>query len=190
MCIRDRNTRQQEIILQSEALQASNFERLQMFTKANYAAILDLTEQGLESILYLNESFSKKDEEGKKKQFENNKKLQIANAIISTLNSIVAIFSNAAKNPTTIPFPAYPYIQAGLAGVYGFANVQRIRNTQYSGGSSSAAAPSIGGGAPRMTIGSSLPTESAGGGKVYVLEGDITRAQQRVNGNQRVSTVE
>jgi len=184
------NTRQQEIILQSEALQASNFERLQMFTKANYAAILDLTEQGLESILYLNESFSKKDEEGKKKQFENNKKLQIANAIISTLNSIVAIFSNAAKNPTTIPFPAYPYIQAGLAGVYGFANVQRIRNTQYSGGSSSAAAPSIGGGAPTMTSGSSLPIESQGAGKVYVLEGDITRAQQRVNGNQRVSTVE
>ena len=181
---------QKQIVINSEKLEQSTLQRAVMFTKANYAAILDLTEQGLEAILYLNESFSKKDEEGKKKQFENNKKLQIANAIISTLNSIVAIFSNAAKNPTTIPFPAYPYIQAGLAGVYGFANVQRIRNTQYSGGSSSAAAPSIGGGAPRMTTGSSLPTESAGGGKVYVLEGDITRAQQRVNGNQRVSTVE
>ena len=184
------NTRQQEIVVQSEALQASNLDRLKMFWGAYYTDVADLTAQSFQAITYLSESFAKQDEEGKKKAFENNKKLQIANTIIGTLNSIVSIFSNAAKNPTSIPFPAYPYIQAGLAGVYGFANVQRIRNTQYSGGSSSAAAPSIGGGAPRMTTGSSLPTESAGGGKVYVLEGDITRAQQRVNGNQRVSTVE
>ena len=180
---------QKQIVLDAQELEASTLQKALMFTKAHFDSIADLTGQGLQAVLYLNESFSKKDEESKKKAFENNKKLQIANAIIGTLNSIISIFATAAKDPKTSPFPAYPYIQAGIAGVYGFANVQRIRNTQYSGGSSSAAAPSIGGGAPRMTTGSSLPQDT-GGGKVYVLEGDITRAQQRVNGNQRVSTVE
>lgn len=43
--------------------------------------------------------------------------------------------------------------------------------------------------APNMMTGSSLP-QDIGGGKVYVLEGDITRVQTRMNRNRNVSVVE
>lgn len=179
----------QQIKLQGTQFDKSNWQMMGAFAKAHYSTLSLLAGQTMDAILVLNQSFQRKDEESRKKAFENNKKLQIANAIIGTINSIISIFDNAAKNPASIPFPAYPYIQAGIAGTYGFANVQKIRNTQYNGGSSSASAPNIGGSAPSMVTGSSL-NENASGGKVYVLEGDIRRTQQRVGMNRGVSVVE
>ncbi len=187
--LRISRTTQAQIVVESQQLEASNLERMRMFWRAHYTEIVDLTSQAFGAITYLNQSFEKQDEASRKRAFENNKKLQIANTIIGTLNSIVSIFANASKNPASIPFPAYPYIQASLAGVYGFANVQRIRNTQYNGGTSAPSAPTIGGAAPTMTTGSTL-NENASGNQVYVLEGDITRTQQRVGMNRGVSVVE
>lgn len=178
-----------EIKLQGTAFDKSNWQMMGLFAKAHYDSISSIANETMNAILTINQSFQQKDEQSRKKAFENNKKLQIANTIIGTINSVVSIFSNAAKNPASIPFPAYPYIQAGIAGAYGFANVQKIRNTQYNGGSSAPSAPTIGGAAPTMTTGSAL-NENAEGGKVYVLEGDIRRTQQRVGMNRGVSVVE
>lgn len=67
----------------------------------------------------------------------------IAATIINTYQAAWSIFANAAKNPATIPFPAYPYIQAGLAIVAGLKTVSSIVNTKVpGGGGSSGSTPS------------------------------------------------
>lgn len=115
---------------------------------------------------------------------------------VSSLNKEAAKVSAQMAGilgPATPAFTAAYYAQ-GIARI--LANVAKAKqvlsqkNPNVSGAVSGGSIGSnIGGVAPSMVTGSSLPQDT-GGGKVYVLEGDITRAQQRVNGNQRVSTVE
>jgi len=83
----------------------------------------------------------------------------IAATIISTYEAAWSIFRNAAKNPTSIPFPAYPYIQAGLAIVAGLKNVQEIIKVKTPGGASSGAAPSAS--APAAPAAPIAPTQTS-----------------------------
>lgn len=66
----------------------------------------------------------------------------IAATIINTYQAAWSVFANAAKNSATIPFPAYPYIQAGLAIVAGLKTVSSIVNTKVPGGGASGSTPS------------------------------------------------
>ena len=77
-----------------------------------------------------------KQEEIKKKYFEENKKGQIAQAIISTLQGALGAFSSLAGIPVVGPVLAGIAAAAALAS--GYAQVQTIKNTTYqgSGGSS------------------------------------------------------
>jgi len=93
------------------------------------------------------------------KIFEENKKYAIAQSITNTLLSIGQIFSNAAANPKSILFPAQPYIEAAIAGAYGYANVRKITNTSFSSGASSA-------GAGSSSIGS-ISGGAGGGGSIF-----------------------
>lgn len=88
----------------------------------------------------------------------------------------------------------------GLAGVAKYialaatilTNVKRARDIVKSGNTSlgsMSGSPNISTPTPSMVSGSSLP-EDTQGGKVYVLEGDIRRTQQRVGMNRGVSVVE
>ena len=88
----------------------------------------------------------------------------------------------------------------GLAGVAKYialaatilTNVKRARDIVKSGNTSlgsMSASPNISTPTPSMVTGSSLPQDTQGG-KVYVLEGDIRRTQQRVGMNRGVSVVE
>lgn len=130
------------------------------------------------------------------------KMLALVEIGIDTAFAVSSLNKEAAKvsaqmagilGPATPAFTAAYYAQ-GIARI--LANVAKAKqvlsqkNPNVSGAVSGGSIGSnIGGAAPSMVTGSSLPQDT-GGGKVYVLEGDITRAQQRVNGNQRVSTVE
>lgn len=112
----------------------------------------------------------------------------VAATIISTYEAAWAIFNAASKNPATIPFPAYPYIQAGLAIVAGLENVQKIVSVSTPGASSSASAPS--GGAPAAPVaptqqGTTLDQNSinsignATTGRTYVLDADVQNNADR-----------
>ena len=130
------------------------------------------------------------------------KMLALVEIGIDTAFAVSSLNKEAAKvsaqmagvlGPATPAFTAAYYAQ-GIARI--LANVAKAKqvlsqkNPNVSGAVGGGSIGSnIGGVAPSMVTGSSLPQDT-GGGKVYVLEGDITRAQQRVNGNQRVSTVE
>jgi hypothetical protein len=66
----------------------------------------------------------------------------VAATLINTYQAAWSVFANAAKNPASIPFPAYPYIQAGLAVVAGLKTVNDIVKVKTPGGGSGGAAPS------------------------------------------------
>jgi hypothetical protein len=71
-----------------------------------------------------------------------------AATLINTYEAAWSIFKNASKNPASIPFPAYPYIQAGLAIVAGLKTVNDIVKVKVPGGSGGgggavAAAPNL-----------------------------------------------
>ena len=63
------------------------------------------------------------------------KGVAIGQTIISTIEGVQAAYTTAQKSPITLGFPAYPYIQAGLAGAFGAAQVKKILQTDPSTGS-------------------------------------------------------
>ena len=83
-----------------------------------------------------------KQEEIKKKYFEKNKKLQIANAYIQMFQSAISAFSAMASIP--VVGPILGGLAAGAAIALGIANINKIKSQQYestSGGGGEAPAP-------------------------------------------------
>lgn len=141
-----------------------------------------------------------KQEEIRKKYFEKQKKVQIANAIIQTIQSAISAFASLA--PIPVVGPALGAVAAAAALVSGYANVQKIKNTTYEGASSGAgggagagagggnspqfngapsiAAPQIqGGGAqnPSAQIAQSVSAAQNRPVRAYVVSGDISSQQ-------------
>ena len=81
--------------------------------------------------------------ENAKKAFQVNKGLQLASATLSGVQAVQNAFAIASASPITLAFPAYPFIQAGLAGVFSAANIAKIAASKFEGGGGS---PSTGGG--------------------------------------------
>lgn len=151
-------------------------------------AKLQMSSDGINSLIKLNNSFAKEDEKSQKKAFERNKKLQIAQALIQTYQGVNAIFASAAANPATILFPAQPFIAAGLALASGLASVNNIRKQKFQSSSVSSASqpglPSIptGGGGEAPVIGPANTSTLTGQEpqRVFVTETDITNTQNNV----------
>jgi hypothetical protein len=81
------------------------------------------------------------------------KAMAIGQATISGYQGVQNAYSTAQESPITAVFPAYPIIQAGLAGAFAAINIKKISKTKPSGSSgtsglqstavSSAAAPNV-----------------------------------------------
>jgi len=87
-----------------------------------------------DTIIALTEAFGGKTEAQQKRAFQIAKTAQLAQA---TMNGILAVqnaFQTANASPLTALFPAYPYIQAGLAGAFALANIKKIQSTQFQSG--------------------------------------------------------
>ena len=131
-------------------------------------------------------------EEEAEKEFENVKKLQIAEAIVNTLTgalqaqmSVWGPDSQIHGVWTKIAMSAALGIQTLAAG---YAQVQKIRNTTFGGGGSGAAQPTIitGAATPLLNEAQDLNeldamyvTGQQKETRVYVLESDITNAQNK-----------
>lgn len=128
------------------------------------------------------------------------KGIAAAQVVFDTYRGIQSTFASAAANPTSILFPAQPYIQAGVAAAFGFANVRKIMAASPASPSGSS---SGGVGGSRSTLSSSVPTsnpinlfgnafqgadkigESRKSLKVEISENEITKSQKNViNYNQ------
>ena len=139
-------------------------------------------------------------EEEAEKEFENVKKLQIAEAIINTLTGALQAQLSVWAPGSGIHSVWAKIAMSAALGIQtlatGYAQVQKIRNTTFGGGGSGSAQPTIITGAATpllneaqdineldaMYVTGRQPQDT----RVYVLESDITNAQN----NQKVRVTE
>ena len=120
------------------------------------------------------------------------KAMAIGQATIAGFQSVQNAFTTAALSPITGVWPAYPYIQAGLAGGFAAANIRKIAATDESGGGpkpdATPTAPTVtppSNPANFNTVGASSTNQLAdaiGGqaqkpSRAYVVSTDVTTAQ-------------
>jgi hypothetical protein len=74
------------------------------------------------------------------------KAVAVAQATISGIEGVQNAYSTAQKSPITIGFPAYPIVQASLAGVFAALQLRKILSTNVGGASSGSSVSGGGGG--------------------------------------------
>jgi hypothetical protein len=151
---------------------------------------LQLAKDGLQLVSDLASLFGQQDEKRAKLAFRVDKAAKISSATIAGYEAVLEAYKTGQKSPLTAVFPAYPYIQAGLAGAFAAVNIAKISQAKFqsSGGGGGLNSPAGGGGgaaAPMTanftTIGSSginqlaqlqqTPTQA------YVVSSEVTSAQ-------------
>ena len=140
-------------------------------------------------------------EEEAEKEFENVKKLQIAEAIINTLTGALQAQMSVWRADSGIPTVWAKIAMSAALGIQtlatGYAQVQKIRNTTFGGSGSGSSQPTIitGAATPLLNEAQDLNNLDAmyvtgqqeqQDMRVYVLESDITNAQN----NQKVRVTE
>lgn len=117
------------------------------------------------------------------------KAVAIAQATLSGVQGVQNAFTTASASPITTVFPAYPFIQAGLAGAFSAVQIAKlIKGEKASGGSSGGGS---GGGvqaptAPSFNLVQGTGTNQIAQGlanqtqplKAYVVGSDVTNQQQ------------
>lgn len=102
-------------------------------------------QDGISTLLSLNEAFAGKSERSQKKAFERNKKLQIAQAVVTTYqNAVAAASSQYVTGDPTSAIRAGIAAAAAIAG--GLANIAKIKATTFSSPAPSGGNDSNGGG--------------------------------------------
>jgi len=143
----------------------------------------------LNLISSINELFNAENEEQSKRNFQIDKAVKIAQATSTGIQGAMNAYTTAQKSPITAVMPAYPFIQAGLAGAFAAVNIAKIAKTKFGGGGASEVDTGGGGGAG----GGSMPQPSfnvVGDSGInqlaelqmqptqaFVVSGDITTAQ-------------
>jgi hypothetical protein len=162
--------------------------------KAAQQASLKLTADGFAMIAEMATTFAGQSEEQQKKAFEIKKAASIAQAIVETYMAAQSAYASQLSIATP-DAPIRASVAAGLAIASGLARVAAIQKTKFDskggtggggGGGGVAPAPSF-----TPTAGGALPEEAqfGGMGRVYVLEGDITKTQTRVRRLRNTSVV-
>jgi hypothetical protein len=158
---------------------------------------MQVTEDGINALMQLNEAKAGKDDESQRKLFEKNKKLQIAQAIINTAEAVTAQLAVPQDAATGINFA-----KAAIALTTGIAQVKKIQNTKYESSNTTSSASSIkspdiqpsGGAMQTNTISSTQLQLDAQGNlkqqqiRTYVLETDISDKQKRSSRLQKTAT--
>ena len=112
----------------------------------------------------------------------------IAQTVITGIQGVQNAYSTAQKSPITALFPAYPILQAGIAGAFSALQLAKMKSSSAGGGGGSSvpSAPSISASATApqfnvvgntginqiaQTLGSQQPVQA------YVVAGNVTTAQ-------------
>ena len=118
------------------------------------------------------------------------KAMAIASATISGIQGVMNAYTTAQKSPITLGFPAYPTIQASLAGLVAAKNIAAIKSINPSGGGGGSIPTQSGGGGstpPAFNIvgqsGETQLADAIGGqtqrpSRAYVVANDVTTAQE------------
>lgn len=139
----------------------------------------DLTSQGFDALMQLNQAYSEDDEENAKKAFERNKKLQTAQAVVNTAQAVTAQLAVPQDALT-----GQNFVKAGIALATGLAQIRTIQATQFGGGSGSLDTSVSEPQAPSFNIvgstGANAILESLQNNPVraYVVGSDVTSQQE------------
>ena len=116
------------------ALQQSVMSAKLKIAKDTFALISEVTEL-----------FGRQNEKNAKIAFKVDKAAKLSSAIIAGIEGTIEAYKTAQKSPITALFPAYPAIQAGLAGAFAATNIAKISQTQFGSNNTSDLSPSGGG---------------------------------------------
>ena len=121
------------------------------------------------------------------------KALAVAQATALGVEGVQAAFTTASKSPITIGFPAYPFIQAGLAGAFSAVQLAKIISGSPAGGGgggggggavSSTPAPQMMSGA--FDISGGVAPEAT---KAYVVTDEMSNSQNQLANIRRRATI-
>jgi hypothetical protein len=173
----------------TKIVEEENIKRRNIFEATN-RLVVEGTLDTLDGLLGINQAFANKSDANAKRAFENSKRLQIAQALISTYGGAVQAYQSQIipLDPTS---PIRGAIAAAAVVASGLGRVAAIRSTQFNSTSSpqsstSVAAPSV----ANPFIGNQqnpiVPEVMMGkrgdeDGRVYVLESDIRNTGRRVD---------
>lgn len=123
------------------------------------------------------EGNQQKQEEIKKKYFEKNKKLQIANAYIQMFQSAISAFASMAAIP--VVGPALGAVAAAAAIALGIANINKIKSQEYESPAGGGAGGGDGKAAPQasMNLGKNYANGGMIGGKRHAEGGTLIEAE-------------
>lgn len=162
-------------------------------------AKLQILSQSLDAIAALQEAFGSKNEKDAEKNFKIQKALSLASATVRGVEGVLNAYTTAQASPITTVFPAYPVIQASLAGAFAAAQIATIARSKFTPNGGSTPPPSNTGGGgntsvnpsqamtarnPQLKFGQEAgETITLGSGskapvvKAYVVSTDITNQQ-------------
>jgi hypothetical protein len=99
-------------------------------------------------------------------------------------------YTTAQKSPITVGFPAYPVVQASLAGLVAAKNIAAIKSinpsgggggsipTQSSGGGSTPPAFNVVGQSGETQLADAIGSQTQRPSRAYVVSNDVTTAQE------------
>jgi hypothetical protein len=174
---------------EAEAAKKKEIEEEEKKTAEETAkAKVQIALDSLQLISNITELFGRQNEKAARRAFQVDKAAKLASATIAGIEGTIEAYKTAQKSAITTVFPAYPYIQAGLAGAFAAVNIAKISQSKF-GGSTSTTSPSGGGAAAGgasmtaqfNTIGTSginqLATLQQQPVQAYVVSGEVTSAQ-------------
>ena len=186
---------------QGDAQRQSDLDKELANAEAIKQARLDITKSTLNALSALNEAFTGESEQEQKKGFERSKKIQTAQALISTYESAVQAFKSLAGIPVVGPGLGTAAAVAAVAG--GLANVKKIQSQTFQGGAGGGGSSysGTGGAASAATAAAQTPPAPTldlgflGEGaqsqviETYVISENVTSAQQANKKIQDQSTL-
>ena len=113
----------------------------------------------------------------------------LAQATISGIQGVQAAFTTASASPITAAFPAYPFIQAGIAGAFALKTIKSIvsskKPSSSSGGGGGGTAPAasqapsfnVVGASDTNQLAQAIGEDSKKPVKAFVVSGDVSTAQ-------------
>jgi len=110
----------------------------------------------------------------------------IAQATVAGIQSTVNAFQTGAASPITTVFPAYPFVQAGLAAGFAALNVAKIKSTNMSSGGGGGSAQPSAPAAPSFNVVGASDTNQLAQAigqkeetpvKAYVVSNEVSNAQ-------------
>ena len=142
---------------------------------ANIQQGFEMASLGLDALMSLNDAAAKGDEASQRKTFERNKLMQKAQATIAMASGIVTQLAVPQDQLTGMNF-----VKAAAIAAAGIANIVKINQTQFTGGSTPSStnlSEPTGPSAPAIDFsGANMQVNAPGSTETYVLAGNVANA--------------